>query len=70
MVDYSVWVKVGPLTVEYAARLWAGLDPTALLYREDAARLEPRLRTLLGAIKRGVLPVDHRNNALLAQRGL
>jgi hypothetical protein len=56
MVDYRAWVKVDPLTVEQAARLWTGLDPTAVLYSNDSARLEPRRQMLLGAIKRGILP--------------
>jgi hypothetical protein len=64
MVEYATWVKVDPLTVKQAARLWAGLDPTALLYSGESARLAPRLQMLIGAIKRGVLPADHTRNAL------
>ena len=69
MVDYAAWIKVDPLTVKEAAHLWAGLDPTSLVYGAEAARLAPKLRMLCGAVKRGVLPVDHRKNSLLGPLG-
>src|SRR5262249_45014360 len=36
------------------------------LYRDDLARLAPRLQMLVGAIKRGVLAADHHTNALIS----
>ncbi len=66
MVDYAAWASADPLTVEQAAQLWAGVDPSSSFLtrtREQQAAVAPRLQMLEGAIATGALPADARTNA-------
>ena len=66
MVDYIVWGMADPLTVQQAACLWAGIEPSSsMLMRPQAetAAIAPRLQMLTGAIASGELRADTTTNA-------
>lgn len=62
MVDYVAWGMADPLTVEQAACLWAGVNPSnmLLLLRPDSewSAVAPCLQMLTGAIVSGELTAD------------
>jgi hypothetical protein len=68
MVDYIVWGMADPLTVEQAAWLWAGIDPSSsLLLKQlpaERAAIAPRLQMLTGAIASGELRANTEINPL------
>lgn len=68
MVDFIVWGMADPLTVEQAACLWAGYDPSSLMWRRpqaERAAIEPLLQMLTGAIASGELQADSNSNTAL-----
>jgi hypothetical protein len=65
MVDYLAWASADPLTVEQAAHLWAGIDPSFSDFHKsqaDHAAVAPRLQMITGAVVRGVLKADTSTN--------
>jgi hypothetical protein len=65
MVDFSAWASADPLTVEQAAYLWVGVDPSPLLKSpKEVAAFAPRLQMLTGAIVSGTLKAETRTNGL------
>jgi len=67
MVDFVVWGMADPLTVEQAACLWAGYDPSSSMqFRPQAERaaIEPLFQMLTGAIASGELQADSDSNPL------
>lgn len=66
-VDLSVWVIADPLTVEQAACLWAGVDPSSNRYlraQADQTRVEAYQQAIAGAIAGAELAADSSRNAL------
>jgi hypothetical protein len=65
MVDYIAWSGADPLTVEQAAHLWAGVDPSLSMFhtsKEEKAAVAPRLQMIVGAIVRGALKANASTN--------
>lgn len=65
MVDYASWAGADPLTVEQAAHLWAGVDPSLSVFlfsQADRAAVAPRLQMILGAVVSGALKADASTN--------
>ena len=65
--DLSRWVMVDTLTVEQAACLWAGIDPSKNHYARTAAeasRFAPILQAISASVQSGRLPADASANAL------
>ena len=65
--DLSRWVMVDTLTVEQAACLWAGIDPSKNPYTRTAAeasRFAPILQAMSASVQSGRLPADASANAL------
>ena len=59
--DLSRWVMVDTLTVEQAACLWAGIDPSKDRYARTAAeasRIAPFLQAISASVQSGRLPAD------------
>jgi hypothetical protein len=68
MVDYAAWANADTLTVEQAAYLWAGMDPSSLetLTSHQRSAVGPFLQMIQGAIAAGELAADSRLNAFAA----
>jgi hypothetical protein len=71
MVDYAAWASADTLTVEQAAYLWAGIDPSSsssfwTLTSHERAAVAPRLQMIQGAIAAGELAADSSTNAYAA----
>lgn len=65
--DLSHWGLVDTLTVEQAACLWAGINPSEKPYSRSPSetnRLAPILQLLSAAIQAGDLPADSSRNSL------
>ena len=65
--DLSRWMMVDTLTVEQAACLWAGIDPSKNRYARTAAeasRFAPILQAISASVQSGRLPADASANAL------
>ena len=65
--DLSHWGLVDTFTVEQAACLWVGIDPSISSFRRselEKSQLTPILQLLSAAIQAGNLPADSSKNSL------
>ena len=65
--DLSRWMMVDTLTVEQAACLWAGIDPSKNRYAmtaAEASRFAPILQAISASVQSGRLPADASANSL------
>jgi len=68
MVDYAAWASVELLTVEQAAHLWAGVDPSSasdpLRPAQQKSAVAPKIQQISGAIVSGALNANTSTNPL------
>jgi hypothetical protein len=67
MIDFSTWASADPLTVEQAAALWVGCDPSSEPRERspgERTAILPRFQMLTGAIISGKLRADTSANPL------